>query len=77
MFEDAAATAAAALAADPPEAVREVLRLERRLAQAGDDGRYTLASAMPPPSRRPHAAQRGASPGGGWLEWLKRLFGRR
>jgi len=76
MFEDAAASADAALASEPPEAVREVLALERRLAQGGDDGRYTLASAMPPPARRPHAAQRGASAGGGVLAWLKRLFGR-
>jgi hypothetical protein len=78
-FDDAAATADAALAAGPPEEVREVLVLERRLALAGDEGRYTLASAMPPPARRPHAAQRGlgAAPGGkGLFGWLKRLFGR-
>lgn len=75
-FEDAAMTAEAALATTPPEAVREVLTLERRLALAGDDGRYTLASAMPPPARRPHAAQRGAATGGGWMDWLRRLFRR-
>lgn len=77
MFDDAATTADAMLATDPPEAVREVLRLERRLAQAGDDGRYTLASAMPPPARRPHATHRGVAPGAGFLDWLRRLLGRR
>lgn len=77
-FEDALATADAALAANPPAEVRGVLVLERRLALARDTGRYTLASAMPPPARRPHAAQRGfvGQRGGGLLAWLRRLFGR-
>jgi hypothetical protein len=58
--------------------MRAVLAFERRLALARDTGRYTLASAMPPPARRPHAAQRGfvGQRGGGLLAWLRRLFGR-
>jgi hypothetical protein len=36
-----------------------------------------VASALPPPARRPHAThQRRDITGGGFLAWLRRLFGR-
>lgn len=76
-WDDAAATAEALARARPAEAVAEVVALERRLIAAGDSGRHTIASALPPPSRRPHAAHRRTSGGEGFLSWLKGLFRRR
>lgn len=77
-WDDAAATVAALLATAPPEAVAQVGDLERRLIEAEDAGRHTVASALPPPARRPHVTHNriagAASPG--WLSWLRRLLGR-
>ncbi|WP_419899844.1 hypothetical protein [Roseomonas sp. USHLN139] len=81
-WTDAATTAAALAAHQPPEAVAQVVALERRLIAAQDAGRHTLASAAPP-APRPHVAQpranrKPASEGrGGLLGWVKRLFGGR
>ncbi len=83
-WDDAAATAQSLLRTEPPEAVSQVLALELRLIEAGDSARHTVATALPPPSRRPHATHgRGpgfAAPGGaggGIVGWLRRLFGGR
>jgi hypothetical protein len=75
-WEDADATAAALAKAGPPEAVAQVLALERRLIGAGDAGRHTVASALPPPLRRPHVAhqQRVAPRGEPFLSKLRRWF---
>jgi hypothetical protein len=53
---DAAATAESLARAEPPEAVAQVVTLEARLIEAQDSGRHTVASALPPPARRPHAS---------------------
>jgi hypothetical protein len=74
-WEDADATAAALAKSNPPEAVAQVLALERRLIGAGDAGRHTVASALPPPSRRPHVThQRVAPRGQPFLARLRRWF---
>lgn len=75
-WEDAEATAAELAMLAPPEAVGHVIALERRLVAARDAGRHTVASALPPPARRPHATHRRRDPaaGGGLLGWMKRLF---
>ena len=76
-WEDAEATAGELASLSPPEAVAQVIALERRLVAARDSGRHTVASALPPPARRPHAAQQRRDPtGGGILAWLRRLFGK-
>lgn len=76
-FEDAAQTAAHLAAAAPTEVVAQVITLERRLIAAGDAGRHTVASALPPPSRRPHVThQRIAAREEGLFGWLRRLFRR-
>ncbi|WP_211875951.1 hypothetical protein [Plastoroseomonas arctica] len=75
-FDDADSAAAELAGTRPPESVAQVVALERRLIAAGDTGRHTVASALPPPSRRPHAAMRGHKPGPGLWETLKRLFRR-
>jgi hypothetical protein len=76
-WEDAEATAAELAGQHPPEPVAQVIALERRLIAARDPGRHTVASALPPPARRPHASQRRRDLGGGGLfAWLRRLFGR-
>ncbi|UFN50434.1 hypothetical protein LPC08_07400 [Roseomonas sp. OT10] len=74
---DAAASARAASADHPPEAAAQVLALEARLITAQDDGRHTVASALPPPSRRPHVSHhRPAATGEGlwgrFRRWLRR-----
>ena len=79
--DDARATAEALQRAEPVEAVAQVLALELRLIEAGDEGRHTVASALPPPARRPHVTHqrlpgRTADPGGGLLGRLRRLFRR-
>jgi hypothetical protein len=78
-FPDAQATAEALQQAHPPEAVAQVLALELRLIAAEDMGRHTVASALPPPSRRPHVSHQKlppglAKPGGGLFGRLRRLF---
>ncbi len=74
-WEDAEATAAELAMLAPPEAVGHVIALERRLVAAKDAGRHTVASALPPPARRPHATHRRRDPNpGGLFGWLKRLF---
>lgn len=64
-FPDAMATAQALHQADPPEAVAQVIALELRLIAAEDAGRHTVASALPPPARRPHVTHQKAPPGSG------------
>jgi hypothetical protein len=77
-WDDATATAEDLLRSNPPEPVAQVMALERRLIVARDPGRHTVATALPPPARRPHVAhQRVAPSGGGLAAWLRRLFGRR
>ena len=75
-FDDADSAAAELAGTRPPDAVAQVIALERRLIAAGDTGRHTVASALPPPARRPHATMRGHQPGPGLWARLKRLFGR-
>jgi hypothetical protein len=76
-WDDAAATAEGLARQDPPEVVAQVIMLERRLIEAGDAGRHTVASALPPPSRRPHVShQRIAARGEGFWAKLRRWFGR-
>jgi hypothetical protein len=59
-----------------PEVVTQVVRLEQRLIEAGDTGRHTMASAMPPPAHRPHVShQRIAARGEGFWAKVRRLFG--
>ena len=77
-WEDAAHSAEALLAANPPEPVAQVLALELRLVLARDGGRHTIATALPPPARRPHAShQRLVGRGEGPWAWLRRWLGRR
>jgi hypothetical protein len=76
-WDDAAGAVAALQGSAPPEAVAQVVALEARLIEAGDAGRHTLASAIRPPSRRPHVTHRRRDAPGGLLDWLRGLFGRR
>jgi hypothetical protein len=78
-WDDAEATAAELATLSPPEAVGQVVALERRLVAARDAGRHTVASALPPPARRPHATHRRLDPGPatGMIGWLRRLFRKR
>jgi hypothetical protein len=74
---DAAGTARAMLREDPPEAVAQVLLLELRLIEAEDTARHSVATALPPPLRRPHVAhQKSVRRGDGLRGWIKRLFRR-
>ena len=78
-FDDAANTAGQLAATHPPDAVAGVIALEQRLIALEDSGRHTVASALPPPSRRPHAshgsiARRNTGPG--LWERLRRLWRR-
>ncbi|MBR0652785.1 hypothetical protein GXW78_24225 [Roseomonas terrae] len=77
-WDDADATASELIQLSPSEAVSHVIALERRLVAARDAGRHTVASALPPPARRPHATHRRRDPasGGGMFGWLRRLFGK-
>jgi len=76
-WDDAAYTAQSLLREDPPEAVSQVLMLELRLIEAQDTARHSMASALPPPARRPHVShQKSIKRGEGLRGWLKRLFGR-
>jgi hypothetical protein len=75
-WDDAAGALAGLQESNPPESVAQVLALEARLIEAGDPGRHTLASAIRPPARRPHATHRRRDAPGGLLAWLKGLFRR-
>ncbi|WP_353210180.1 hypothetical protein [Rhodovarius sp.] len=75
---DGAADAIAAMLRDqPPEAVRQVLALESRLVESSDARRHTVASALPPPARRPHVAHQKLAGRSSLFGWFRRLFGRR
>ncbi|MCS6890511.1 MAG: hypothetical protein NZN45_02735, partial [Rhodovarius sp.] len=75
---EAAEEAVASLSAqDLPEALRQVLALEARLIEARDARRHSLASALLPPARRPHASHQRLIGRGSLFGWLKRLLGRR
>ena len=82
-WDDAAATTAALAADHPTEAVAQVAALETRLIAARDDGRHTVASALPPPSRRPHVTHGRSTPAAPVARrsmlpnWLSRWLGRR
>lgn len=76
-WANAAATAEGIAEARPVEAVATVIALERRLIAAGDAGRHTIASALPPPSRRPHVTHNRRDVGQGFWIWLRGLFRRR
>lgn len=76
-WDDAAHTARQLLDDGPPEAVAQVLALELRLIEAEDSARHSVASALPPPARRPHVSHQRSMPRGeGLLGWLRRLFRR-
>ena len=74
-WSDASTTAGALAGSGPAEDVAQVVGLELRLIAARDAGRHSLASALPPPSHRPHAAQRNVPKRGGLWAWLLRLLG--
>lgn len=79
-WDDAATTAEHLAQTEPPDSVAQVILVERRLIGAEDSRRHTLATALPPPSRRPHVAHhriapRGDAPGSGLWAMIKRLFG--
>lgn len=77
MHDDAEHTARRLLDTSPPEAVAQVLTLELRLIEARDERRHSVASALPPPARRPHVShQPSVKRGEGIRAWLRRLFGR-
>jgi len=59
-----------------PESVRQVLSLEARLVEAGDARRHTVATALPPPARRPHVSHQKLIGRGSLFGWVKRLFRR-
>ncbi|PZW45676.1 hypothetical protein C8P66_11191 [Humitalea rosea] len=78
VWDDAAATAAAMAEEGITGPVAQVIALEARLIAGFDAGRHTVASALPPPARRPHVThgktRRGL--GDGAFGWLRRLFRR-
>ena len=75
-WDDAAATARGLMEQKPSEPVVQVITLEARLIEAGDAGRHTVASALPPPSRRPHVShQKIAARGEGFWAKVRRFFG--
>ncbi len=83
-FGGAAAQANALERGALPEPVDRVVAFERRLIAAGDVRAYSVASALPPPAARPHAASRGvaafgtaAQSRGGLFAAILRLFRRR
>ncbi|PZR13718.1 MAG: hypothetical protein DI532_11145 [Azospirillum brasilense] len=77
VWQDAAHACRLAIAA-ATETTDEVLALETRLIAAEDGGRHTLASALPPPARRPHITQNGPSTAidrtAGWWSRMRRFF---
>jgi len=81
VFGDAQTTAESMARSEPPEAVAQVIALELRLIAAQDAGRHTVASALPPPARRPHVTHqrlqgREGRGGASLLGRLRRLFRR-
>lgn len=76
-WDDAEATAEALARSRPPEAVAQVIALEQRLIATRDARRHTMASALPPPARRPHVTQGPGATGEGFWAWLTGLFRRR
>lgn len=76
-WDDAAATAEQLTRARPADAVAEVVALEQRLIAARDAGRHSIASALPPPARRPHVMQGRRRAGDGLWGWLKGFLRRR
>ena len=76
-WHDAETSARTALADNPPEAAAQVLALEARLIAGEDDGRHTVASALPPPARRPHVTHhRPGATGDGLWRRVRRWLGR-
>jgi len=75
-WDDAQHSVQALLETTPPEAVMQVASLELRLIGDQDAGRHTVASALPPPARRPHVTHQPGGGTGSWLGWLRRLLGR-
>jgi hypothetical protein len=74
---DAELTAETLSASEPAEAVAQVAALEQRLIAARDSGRHTMATALPPPARRPHATHhRIAAKGEGIVARLRRWLRR-
>jgi hypothetical protein len=76
-WDDAAASAEALRQDATEEAIGQVAALELRLIAARDAGRHSVATALPPPARRPHAShQRLRGKGPSWLgrfgRWLRR-----
>lgn len=76
-WDGAADAIDAMLVNDPPEAVRQVLALETKLVHGGDARRHTVASALPPPARRPHVAHQKLTGRSSLFGWFRRLFRRR
>lgn len=76
-WDDAEASAEGLAQSRPPEVVADVVALEQRLIAARDGGRHTMASALPPPARRPHVAHRAQPRREGFWAWLTGLFRRR
>ncbi len=77
-WSDADQAAEALEAQRPPEAVAQVVALERKLIALHDSGRHSVASALPPPSRRPHVThQQIAGRREGLWARLRRWFSRR
>ena len=75
-WQDAATSAETLRRAAPAEAIAQVVALEQRLIALRDAGRHTIASALPPPSRRPHAShQQIASRSEGLLRRVRRWLG--
>jgi len=76
-FDDAGATADGLAAGHPPEAVASVIALEQRLIGLRDSGRHTVASALPPPSRRPHATHGSIARRSGLWDRLRKFWQRK
>jgi hypothetical protein len=71
-FDRAATLAETLLAQAPDPDAASILRFQLARIAAGDSGRHTIASALPPPARSPHVAHgRTGKTGGFW----RRLFG--
>ncbi len=75
-WDDAANSAAEMGRRVHDDAVSPIVALEARLIAARDTGRHTVATALPPPARRPHVAHQPSPRGIGPFAWLKRLFRR-
>ncbi len=71
-FDRAASLAEDLLARSPDPDAAAILRFQLARIAAGDSGRHTIASALPPPARSPHVAHGRPKPTGGL--W-RRIFG--